>query len=221
MCCIWFAHDRTLDTWACVLETVCSAASNCIKSWMASVSVTIIHFHYFFFLSAPFHLVSFTCMFSILAGERYLEAWEIFWTWTDQSIKTLTAWRKEEWREKVADILWGREWSVFNQTNIGAVWGQSMGTAERWDGACMVFLECCNAILSGNWKLGTFSETIFLFFKSLAWNVRKLKLKSHSVHLLTHSHYFLCWEELKWKKRKKKKKERERERKRAGIIRPE
>ena len=39
-----------------------------------------------------------------LAGLRCWEAWGTFWTWTDQSIKALIAWRKEEWRKEAVDI---------------------------------------------------------------------------------------------------------------------
>ena len=67
-----------------------------------------------------------------LAGQRCLEAWGTFWTWTDQSITALIAWREEEWRKEAADIPPSEERSVFNQTNDGTVFEGNLGeTAER------------------------------------------------------------------------------------------
>ena len=43
----------------------------------------------------------------------------------------------------------GREWSVFNQTNIG----NPGETAARWSRACMGLSEHYNGILSWNWNL--------------------------------------------------------------------
>ena len=89
-----------------------------------------------------------------LAGQRCSEAWGNFWTWTDQSITALIAWRKEEWRKESADIPpseVGNDLCLARQTSSlfqGQPWGDSWETGR----VCMGLSEHYSAFFSWNWN---------------------------------------------------------------------
>ena len=83
-----------------------------------------------------------------LAGQRCSEAWGTFSTWTNQSITALIAWRRGV--EKGIgrhSTLQDREWSVFNQANIGTVSRATLGRLLR-DGTERVWAFPSSTMLS-------------------------------------------------------------------------
>ena len=131
-----------------------------------------------------------------LPGQRCLGAWRTFCTWTGQSITALVAWRKEEWRKEMANILPSE---VSNDLCSTKHWrcfeGNLEETTERWGRARMGLFLALQCHLEQKLKLNWNWQSAL---KRMCVTTLGTKFLSSSgailaVLVLRHSHIYKNW----------------------------